>query len=82
MNSVGLDDKLVKFLKQLYEAPEGVKTEELFTAILRKEPLDAENWVSLSSSIQGLLGLVCEGEPLQIVENTSVPAAQGQGFES
>ena len=49
---------------------------------LRSEPDDIENWISLSSGIQGLLGLICEAEPLQIIEKTSITVGEGKGFDS
>ena len=81
-NPVGMDIKVEKFFKQMHEAQEDVKTETLFAEVLRSEPDDIENWISLSSGIQGLLGLICEVEPLQIIEKTSIAVADGKGFES
>ena len=54
----------------MHEAQEDVKTETLFAEVLRSEPDDIENWISLSSGTQGLLGIICEAEPLQIIEKT------------
>ena len=59
-----------------------MKTETLFAEVLRSEPNDKENWISLSSGIQGLLGFICEAEPLQIVEKTSITVCEGKGFDS
>ena len=81
-NPVGMGIKVEKLFKQMHEAQEDVKTETLFAEVLRSEPDDIENWISLSFGIQGLLGLICEAEPLQIIEKTSITVGEGNGFDS
>ena len=71
-----------QFFKGIREATQEEKTVDLFAEVLRKVPEDEETWISMSAQLQGLLGFVCEGEPLQIVEKTATSVVEGRGFDS
>ena len=69
------------FFKKIREAKPQVTTKELFEE-LKGNAEQAAQWIRLSGEIQSFLVLLCEGEPLQIVEQTRSSVAEGQGFES
>ena len=70
------------FFKKVSEAKANVTTKELFEELKLGNLEQAAQWIRLSGELQSALVLLCEGEPLQIVEQTQLEVADGKGFES
>ena len=69
------------FFKKLNEAKLNVTTQQIFEEVNRLEPQQARNWIRLSGELQSTLVLLCEGEPLQIVEQIWQMWQMAEDFE-
>ena len=73
-----LNMEVEPFFKRVSEAKINETTKELFEELKMRKSEQVVNWIKLSGELQSALVFLCEGEPLQIVEQTQLEVADGK----